>query len=180
MLFGISEEEFRDVCLDCDYPVDALESSEITRKLDTKGFWRFERYLPPEQRLAVLSQVAFREACSIGLEAFLAQNAGEGWMLPDTLRIADYGLGHDNRAKDHQPVAAALGPRFYPWQLEQSFEDSWGECERHAEILSKLLPPPEEDETDPESGDAVPVDLFGDPLEIDLFGKAINSRSRKR
>ena len=40
-------------------------------------------------------------------EAFLAQNDGEGWMLPETLRLADYGLGHDERAqKNPQPVAS--------------------------------------------------------------------------
>jgi hypothetical protein len=40
-----------------------------------------------------------------------------GWMLPETPRLADYGLGHDDRAKEHQPVASRLGPRFYDWLL---------------------------------------------------------------
>src|ERR1035438_5258524 len=107
----------------------------------------------------------------MGFEAFHAQNESEGWMLPETLRLADYGLGHDDRAKEHQPVASALGPRFYPWQLEQSAEESWEECQRHAEVLAKLvLQPDPEKTTNPESGDAVAVDLFGDPLETDLFG----------
>src|ERR1035441_1506268 len=96
------------------------------------------------------------------------------WMLPETIRLADYNLGHDDRAKEHQPVASALGPRFYPWQLEQSLEESWEECERHAEILAKLLPPPAPEKTmDPEGGDAGAVDLFGKPLEVDLFGNRI-------
>ena len=60
-------------------------------------------------------------------------------MLPETLRLADYGLGHDDRAKEHQPVAARLGDRFLPWQLEGTPEESWEECERHAENLRKLL-----------------------------------------
>ena len=34
-------------------------------------------------------------------------------MLPETLRLADYGLGHDERAKDPQPIAGRFGPRFY-------------------------------------------------------------------
>lgn len=178
--FGLNEMEFRDICGDCDYPVDSLASSETTWGFDTKGFWRFERELPPERRLAVIAQVAFREACSIGLEAFLRQNEGEGWMLPETLRLADYGLGHDDRAKEYQPVSSALGPRFYPWQLEQSVEESWEECERHADVLAKLLPPPEDKNADTENGASVPVDLFGNPVETDLFGNPMYAKSRKR
>lgn len=63
-------------------------------------------------------------------------------MLPETLRLADYGLGHDDRAQEPQPVASRLGTRFLDWQLSQGVEESWAECARHAEILSKLLPPP--------------------------------------
>jgi hypothetical protein len=72
----------------------------------------------------------------MGLDAFL-----ESWTLPDTLRLADYGLGHDDRAREPQPVALALGPRLLPWQTEQSVEASWEECERHAELLAKIVPP---------------------------------------
>jgi len=49
--------------------------------------------------------------------------------------MADYGLGHDDRAKEPQPVASRLGPRFYDWQLAQSPEESWRECELHARNL---------------------------------------------
>ncbi|MFH1951157.1 MAG: hypothetical protein ABIL06_06035 [Pseudomonadota bacterium] len=56
-------------------------------------------------------------------------------MLPETLRLSDYGLGHDERAKEHQPVASRLGPRFYDWQLAQSPEESWRECHLHARNL---------------------------------------------
>ena len=70
-----------------------------------------------------------------GIEAFLGQNHGEGWMLPETLRLADYGLGHDERAEHPQPVASRLGPRFYDWQLVQSAEESWRECHLHARSL---------------------------------------------
>ena len=56
-------------------------------------------------------------------------------MLPETLRLADYDLGHDERAKVHQPVARRLGPRFYDWQLEQTAEESWQECRLHARNL---------------------------------------------
>ncbi|MFM7550739.1 MAG: hypothetical protein ACKO8I_18135 [Cyanobacteriota bacterium] len=51
------------------------------------------------------------------------------------MRLADYVLGHDDRALEHQPVASRLGPRFYDWQLAQSAEESWRECHLHARNL---------------------------------------------
>ena len=56
-------------------------------------------------------------------------------MIPETLRLADYGLGHDERAEHPQPVASRLGPRFYDWQLVQSADESWRECHLHARNL---------------------------------------------
>ena len=53
-------------------------------------------------------------------------------MLPETLRLVDYGLGHDERALEPQPVASRLGPRFSDWQLAQSADESWRECHLHA------------------------------------------------
>jgi len=70
-----------------------------------------------------------------GITAFLALNNGEGWMLPEALRLADYGLGHDDRADAAQPVASRLGPRFLDWQLAQSPDESWAECDRHARAV---------------------------------------------
>ena len=76
---------------------------------NVKGFWRVDKDKDPELRHTVLTLVAFADleakigACGgdreVGIEAFLNQNEGEGWMLPETLRLADYGLGHDERAK---------------------------------------------------------------------------------
>ena len=40
-------------------------------------------------------------------------------MLPETLRLADYGLGHDDRAKEHQPVASLLGEAGYRQLIEE-------------------------------------------------------------
>lgn len=59
----------------------------------------------------------------------------------ETLRLADYGLGHDDRALGHQPVASALGPRFLDWQLAQTPEESWAECERSAAEMGSNPPP---------------------------------------
>jgi hypothetical protein len=178
--YGLDETSLGNILADCDHPVEALQSNQFTRSLNPKGFWRFQKDRPPELRIAVLAQIAFGQLAEQGIDRFCEMNNGEGWMIPETLRLADYGLGHDDRSKEPQPVAAALGPRFYPWQLEQSVEDSWEECERHAGILGRLLPPPDEEEDAPENSNAVPVDLFGDPVETDLFGKSVYPKSRNR
>ena len=57
-------------------------------------------------------------------------------MLPETLRLADYGLGHDAQAQELRPVASAYGPRFYDWQLAQTPEEFRKECEIHAYNLN--------------------------------------------
>ena len=180
-MFGLDGSDAKQIFADCDYPPEKIAVKAFSRSLDCKGFWRVEKDQLPEHRLPVLAQIAFHDLVKMGIGRFLSQNDDEGWMLPETLRLADYGLGHDDRAKEHQPVASALGPRFYPWQLEQSVEESWEECERHAEILAKLLPPPDpEKKTNPEGGDAVAVDLFGNPIETDLFGSPVYAKPRKR
>jgi hypothetical protein len=115
------------------------------KNLNPKGFWRVDKDKDPELRHTVLTLVAFQNlegkirVCGgnreKGIEAFVNQNDGKGWMLPETLRMDDYGLGHDDQAKEHQPVASRFGPRFYDWQLAQSPEESWRECHLHARNL---------------------------------------------
>ena len=132
-------DDVRHILHDCDHP------ASFTTGSNPKGFWRVDKDKDPELRHTVLTLVAFHDleekirACGgdreKGIEAFLNQNDGEGWMLPETLRLADYGLGHDERAKDPQPVASRLGPRFYDWQLAQTPEESWRECHLHARNL---------------------------------------------
>lgn len=158
----------------------ALGSSEFSRTLDTKGFWRVGREQLPEQRFTVLALVAYDELLDRGFDRFHQQNDGEGWMLPETLRLADYGLGHDDRAKEHQPVASILGPRFYPWQLEQTVVESWEECEWHAEILSQLVPAPRAGEEEQPDRGVGAVDLFGNLVDTDLFGNVVVQPRRKR
>jgi len=94
----------------------------------------------------------------------------------------DYGLGHDDRAKEPQPVASRLGPRFLPWQLEQGVEESWEECARHAERLEKLLGRPlatGSADPLPSAGASTPTDLFGQPLPT-LFGNVVEPRRGRR
>ncbi len=84
-------------------------------------------------------------------------------MLPETLRLADYGLGHDDRAKEHQPVASRLGPRFYDWQLEQDVDESWEECRRHAELIRRIVPPLDDES---EAGVAEPGAQYQTRLDL--------------
>jgi hypothetical protein len=143
--FGLSSDDLRFILDGCDFPVATVGGSDR----NPRGFWRVDRSEDPELRHTVLTLVAFQDLETKvraaggdrekGIGAFLSQNDGEGWMLPDTLRLADYGLGHDERAIVPQPVASRLGPRFYDWQLAQTPEESWRECELHA---SNLASPP--------------------------------------
>jgi len=144
-LYGLEFEDIACILRGCDLPVATLSTRVKGDSLDPKGFWRVDKNKDTELRHTVLTLVAFHDLeqkiheCGgdreKGIEAFLNQNDGEGWMLPETLRLADYGLGHDERAKEHQPVASRLGPRFYDWQLAQSPEESWRECYLHARNL---------------------------------------------
>lgn len=69
-------------------------------------------------------------------------------MIPEELRLADYGLGHDERAQGYQPVASRLGPRFFDWQLKEDVERSWQECAAHAELIRRIVPLPESEQSD--------------------------------
>lgn len=152
-LFAIAGLDWEGAChilKDCDLPVDQL-SGDAAKGLNPKGFWRLGKGLPPELRHTVLSLIAFHDLQEKGLDAFLAQNDGEGWMIPEQLRLADYGLGHDDRAQEYQPVASRLGPRFYDWQLNEDVERSWQECAAHAELIRRIVPLPE-----PEPADGAP------------------------
>jgi hypothetical protein len=136
--FAVTYDDYQKLLRDCDHPASVIRSDEFSRELDPKGFWRVDKEKDPELRHTVLAQVAFADLQARGLEAFLSQNNGEGWMLPETLRLADYGLGHDDRAEEAQPVASRLGPRFYDWQLEGTVEESWEECRRHADVIGRI------------------------------------------
>ena len=137
-IVGLSESDLRYALTACDYP------ASHTGSRPPKGFWRVDKDKDPELRHTVLTLVAFHDlqahiASAVdqqaGIEAFLSQNAGDGWQLPETLRLADYGLGHDDRAQHPQPVVSRLGPRFYDWQLGQSAEEARRERGVHARNL---------------------------------------------
>ena len=151
---GFSWDDYLTILIGADLSLQSVSDRNLTKQLDPKGFWRIDKDKDPELRHTVLSLVAFYDLQEKGLEAFLTQNDGEGWMIPEQLRLADYGLGHDDRAQEYQPVASQLGPRFYDWQLNEDVERSWQECEAHAELIRRIVPLPEADATTGGTGDA--------------------------
>lgn len=208
--YGLTTADFRFVLRDCDHPHEVVNSRDFMRTLDPKGFWRVDKDQPPELRHTVLAQVACHDLQAMGLEAFLSQNNGEGWMLPETLRLSDYGLGHDDRARNPQPVASQFGDRFLPWQLNEDVAQSWEECRRHAENIRAIrsrfapgagdrepgaggrgsggeergagsgTPDPRASNPEPRSPSSAPCDLFGQPIPTDLFGNELPPQGRKR
>lgn len=137
--FALTYSDLSYLLRDCDY------ERPSPAQMDPKGFWRVDKDKEPELRHTVLALVAFHDLEAKirayggdrekGIEAFLTQNDGDGWMLPEVLRLADYGLGRDERAETPQRVASRLGPRFYDWQLAQTVEESWRECYLHVRNL---------------------------------------------
>ena len=88
-LYGLEIADFAWILKKCDYPTAQVADKTFARTLDPKGFWRVDKEKDPELRHTVLSLVAFHELKKIGLDAFLNLHDGEGWMLPQTLRLAD-------------------------------------------------------------------------------------------
>jgi len=82
-----------------------------------KGFWRVDKDKPHELRHTTLALSAFRRLKEVGLDAF----SQEDWQFPPE-------------------VALQLGPRFTAWQEEGTVEESWAECEGHAQRMKELLP----------------------------------------
>jgi hypothetical protein len=149
-LYGLERNDFSWLLRDCDHPIACVTDKAFCRQLNPKGFWRVDKDQDPEFRHTVLSLVAFDDlqraiaasgSHDTGIEAWCSQNDGDGWMLPETLCVADLGLtrtvalDYDERAKTPQPVRSRMGERFLDWQLAQTPEESWAECERHAKAL---------------------------------------------
>jgi hypothetical protein len=153
--FGLGRDDLGWILRDCDHAVERLWDKSFCRTLDPKGFWRIDKDQDPELRHTVLSLAAFDDlqraiaaagSRDAGIEAWFSQNDGDGWMLPETLCIADLrmtrtvNLEYDERSKTPQPVRSRMGERFLAWQLAQTPEESWAECERHAEVILQMTP----------------------------------------
>lgn len=133
-IMGLSTSDLRHILAECDLPNGAPPAHP-------KGFWRVDKDKPPEQRQTVLTLLAFDALHQHGngdpqrgLPRFLTGQA-DGWPLPETIRLADHGLGHDDRAQRHQPVTSPLGPRFYDCQLAQTADEGTREHRLHARNL---------------------------------------------
>lgn len=199
-LFGLTWDDFAWILRDCDHPVDDIRNKAFARALDPKGFWRVDKEKAPELRHTVLTLLAFRDLKDTiaahggdrdqGIAAFCAANGGDGWMLPETFRLADLGLGHDARAEEPQPVASVLGPRFLDWQLAQTQEESWAECERHARnllgeagfrhLLAELNAADDAEPVSAGTIEAGETDLFGAPIQRDLFGNPVETKRQPK
>lgn len=138
--YGLSLNDYRWLLADTDYPAAFLAVKANVKHLDPKRFWRIDKGLDPELRQTVLAQIAFADLLRVGPKEFFEQNAGQGWLLPETLRLADYGLGRDLRAKEFQSVSARLGSRLEAWQLEEDAKKSWAECKAHANLIGRIVP----------------------------------------
>lgn len=136
--FGLGWDDFVAVLEDCDLPEDELSGAN-SKRLNPKGFWRIDKELPPELRHPILSLAAFHDLQQRGIDGFLAQNDGEGWMLPEGLCLSDLGVGRGPRAKELQPVRAALGARLLDWQVGTDPVRSWDECAAHAALLQQIV-----------------------------------------
>ena len=175
IIMGFTNSDMWHIFNECDHPMGHIDGKQ------SKGFWRIGKSRDPELRPTVLTLIAFHDLESKiqaargdrekGIEAFLAQNHGEGWMLPETLCLADYGLGHDERAQHPQLVSNRLGPRFYDWQLVQRADESWRECHLHA---CNLLGAREYSRLSAASGDG----LSQDPLPLVADRRADYGESR--
>jgi hypothetical protein len=165
--FGLSIEDFNWILRDTDWPKEFISRKGNTQSLDPKRFWRVDKDKDSELRQTVLTLVAFHDLKKKGLDEFLSQNDDEGWMIPETLRLTDYGLGHDDRAQEHQPVASRLGPRFYDWQLNEDVGRSWKECEAHAELIRRIVPiQSAEEETNTSDAIASPILPSGQQMKL--------------
>jgi len=177
VLYGLDRGDFAWILKDCDHPRAKLAEKAFCRRLDPKGFWRVDKDQDPELRHTVLSLAAFDDLQAAitdagdrdaGIQRFTDENDGNGWMLPETLCLADLRLTrsvdageYDEQARSGRPVRSRMGPRFLRWQLEQTPEESWAECERHAKLLMETAPlrrAPEEPEVAAEQPSLFPND----------------------
>ena len=130
-LYGLTTDDLAHVLSGTDLPASRISLDRD--QLDPRGFWRVDKVAEPQLRHTVLTIIAFHDLQSKvreangdwrqGIERFLSQNRGDGWLIPETVALADYGLSSDDTGQ-RQICARNLGPRLLDWQLAQSAERS--------------------------------------------------------
>jgi hypothetical protein len=138
LIFGLTASEMKWMLRGCDLPTDRIKGES----LPANGFWRVDRGIDPESRLTVLSIIAYTELLAQvdhhGGDAEAAITSfvgGGGWRLPEAVTLADYDLGHDERARKSQALEVKAADRFLPWQLGREPSDLHAERELHARNL---------------------------------------------
>ncbi|OPX62710.1 MAG: Eco57I restriction-modification methylase [Methanomassiliicoccales archaeon PtaB.Bin134] len=99
----------------------------------TKGFWRVDSNKPMEIRRQIISLYAYKCLQVTGIDEFCKYVST--WVIPDKIKffIKENGtIDFDDPNGTEYEVASKLGPRYLPWQLEGTPEESWKECEMHA------------------------------------------------
>jgi hypothetical protein len=141
--YGIDAESFLWILRDCDLETDVLLDRSRMGPLHERGFWRVDKTIMPQMRSTILAFIAFNDLLngqrdhnerSRAISSFLTQNDGEGWEIPERVRLSDYGLGGE-AGKEEVEVRSHFGPKRYRWQETQSVEESWRECHLHARNL---------------------------------------------
>lgn len=155
-LYGLTEDQFRWILRNCDFPKEQLSAVAFRAKLPAKGFWRTgvgsaehawrkAWKCDPEFRLPNLALVAFIELdrlkqrlkgdTAAAVAAFVPISGKGGWRLPDRLRLGDFGLGQSPREHAEQELRSYLHREF---SVAAPGRRSWEECQRLAGELRIL------------------------------------------
>jgi hypothetical protein len=190
-LYGLSEDQFRWILRNCDFPKEQLGDTAFRARLPAKGFWRTgvgsaehpwrqAWKCESEFRLPNLALVAFVELArlrhsfkgdlAMAISAFAPISGNGGWQLPDQIRLSDYGLGRTAREAEKQPLRTLLCREF---SNEEPDQQSWESCQRIARDLRILWGREVPVETTPASdgsGRGRPQRLALAPEQTRLFG----------
>ena len=155
-LYGLTEDQFRWMLRNCDFPKEQLSAVSFRATLPSKGFWRTgvgsaehawrkAWKCDPEFRLPNLALVAFIELDRLkqrfkgdnaaAFAAFAPLSGNGGWRLPDRLRLRDFGLGRSPRENTEQELRPYLVREF---SVDEPSRQSWEDCRRIAGDLRIL------------------------------------------
>jgi len=166
---------------------------------DPKGLWRVDKELPFEERLTGLSAKAFR-ALKDG--KWSAETVGQlsNDEFFDLLGIPELTNAEAAKAKGHSGPLILKRDGCHSWHPENFPKDdprhgwTWDDCRKDAitllgseealeEYITQATSTGEDDEggdEEPDPNYSGPKDLFGNPIETDLFGNEIRPKKKRR